>query len=259
MTIHIDSQRDLLKIILFLAIQSSGNSEDIRDPVLNNRRKDIRIEISISQKAFLFTSYSSNLRIKAVLLKDMEAKYTWHHRAKKEAGGNNGAYPNKSYRLPLIILLNALVFIFGRKIDFPQLLGFLLFYLDGELKLIRHMKDCNVCLLSTTPRFRGEPKIPFRSFPKVLVAPVSLLSRIRGYVYQHTFPGSNEISDSSHMEESRKFVIKIYFLALSVNYQIKEMPSFTRGEQDRSERVVVLNQGTELWCIGAGYQWRGVV
>lgn len=54
-------------------------------------------------------------------------------------------------------------------------------------------------------------------------------------MYQHTLPGSNEISDSSHMEESRKFVIKIYFLTLSVNYQIKEMPSPTRREGQRRE------------------------
>lgn len=177
MTIHIDSQRDLLKIILFLAIQSSGNPEDIRDRVLNNRRKDIRIEISISQKAFLFTSFSSNLRIKALLLNTRIWRPNSHDNIEQrmEAWGNNGAYPNKSYRLPLIILLNGLLFIFGRKIDFPRLLGFLLFYLDGELKLIRHMKDCNVCLLSTTPRFRGKPRFLSVHFPRFLSRCVSPL------------------------------------------------------------------------------------
>lgn len=110
------------------------------------------------------------------------------------------------------------------------------------------------------PDFEASRRFLSVHFPRFL-SPLCLSSAASGdtYVYQHTFPGSNEISDSSHMEESRKFVIKIYFLTLSVNYQIKEIPSPSRGGRDRSERVVVLNQGTELWCIGAGCQWSGVV
>lgn len=134
---------------------------------------------------------------------------------------------------------------------------------DGELKLIRHMKVCNVdmspTLVSLLLRFVSIPSISQGSCRVCAVFVVLCFWGNSHTLYcVPTFPGNLSTQTLSlflaHGKKSRKFVIKIYFLTLSVNYQIKEIPSHPRPLWMRRQRDETRETGGGTrWCIMGTY------